>query len=801
MRGMATRSKSLIGGLVVLLSTALWGQDPDPEAAAPEQLAPVVEEAAPVVEEAAPVVEERGASQVPAGQELVNLDFPEPTDIQDIIKAVAVWTGKNVILDRNVTGKVQIISPRKVTKEEAYQTFLSALNLLDLTTVETGKVIKIMKVRNAVRDNLTTYQGASWAPSTDKIITQIIPLKYIDAKQIQSTLSRIVSSNSMISYDPTNTLIVSDSGYKVKRILEIIELLDVQTQQPKVWMVPIRYSDAKGVADKVNQIIASSGKGKGASGYQSFKILTDERTNSVIIFGPPRTIKDVKELVKKFDIPLDDPSAQAAIHVRPLQYADAKKLSATLSSLAAGTQAGGRRTPPRKGQEEGGVAELSEGVKITADEATNALLITGSKAAYNALNTIIRKLDVRRSQVFVEADILDISEKGGFKFGTSIFAAVGGKLPVGWESAKVAPLISATAVDANDKPIIGSASQSLKGVADTFSTEMNVGILSGGSIDIPGLGTVKPGFLINMIKTDANSKILGSPHILTSNNEEASMTVGQRVVYLSAVTTATGVVNQKPEKEDVDLTLTIKPNISYSNYVTLNVKLESSKILTISPAGLPETARRKTSQIVTVKNGQTIVISGLVSNEERETYRKIPLLGDIPVLGWLFRNSEVSNERNNLVIFLTPHIVHGANDLAAIYKAKVKERDEYFEEIFGSGYTDTAFYKRLPKQEDGEYRPTKADESEDKHMQLQQEELYKAMGLDEAGVPAEVPTPEVKDRSLEEGVTVPVPLDESSSGGGGFETGVPPPPEPSISPEPPVIEEPPLPPLDEEDIE
>ena len=269
----------------------------------------------------------------------MNIDFPEPTEIKDIIKAVALWTGKNVILDRNVNGKVQIISPRKVTKEEAYQAFLSALNLLGLTTVETGKVIKIMPVRTAVKGNLKTFLGSSWTPMTDEIITQIVPLKYIDAKDIQSTLSRIVSSNSMIAYPPTNTLIISDSGYKVRRVLDILELLDVQGQQSQVAIVPIKYAEAKSIADKVSEIFKNSADAKkGAAGgsYRSYKIMTDERTNSVIIFGPPRTIADVKSLVRKFDIQLDDPSRQSTIHVRPLDYADAKKLSATLSALATG---------------------------------------------------------------------------------------------------------------------------------------------------------------------------------------------------------------------------------------------------------------------------------------------------------------------------------------------------------------------------------------------------------------------------------------------------------------------------------
>jgi general secretion pathway protein D len=290
----------------------------------------------------------KGAANVPSGQELVNIDFPEPTEIKDIIKAVALWTGKNVILDRNVNGKVQIISPRRVTKEEAYQAFLSALNILGLTTVETGKVIKIMPVRTAVKGNLKTFLGASWTPMTDEIITQIVPLKYIDAKEIQATLSRIVSSNSMIAYPPTNTLIISDSGYKVRRVLDILELLDVQGQQSQVAIVPIRYAEAKAIEGKVSEIFKNTSatkKGAGTGGYRSYKIMSDDRTNSVIIFGPPRTIADVKALVRKFDIPLDDPSRQSSIHVRPLDYADAKKLATTLSALASGK---GAKTAPRR---------------------------------------------------------------------------------------------------------------------------------------------------------------------------------------------------------------------------------------------------------------------------------------------------------------------------------------------------------------------------------------------------------------------------------------------------------------------
>jgi general secretion pathway protein D len=227
------------------------------------------------------IEDKKGADAVPAGQELVNMDFPEKTEIRDIVRAVALWTGKNVILDNNVSGKIQIISPRRVTKEEAYQAFLSALNVLRLTTVETGKILKIVPISTAVRGNLRTFLGSKWTPLTDEIITQIVPLKYVDSKSIQNTLSKIVTANSMVAYEKTNTLIISDSGYKVRRILDILELIDVQGQQPQVQFVPIRYADAKTINDRVSEILKANSAGGGS--YGSFKLMVEVSSKNLIL--------------------------------------------------------------------------------------------------------------------------------------------------------------------------------------------------------------------------------------------------------------------------------------------------------------------------------------------------------------------------------------------------------------------------------------------------------------------------------------------------------------------------------------
>ncbi|WP_159455116.1 type II secretion system secretin GspD [Pseudobacteriovorax antillogorgiicola] len=744
-----------------------------------------------------------GADGVPEGQELVSIDFPEPTDIKDIIRAVALWTGKNVILGKGVNGKVQMISPRKVTKEEAYQAFLSALNVLGLTTVETGKVIKILPTRNALKGNLRIYQGTSWAPRTDKLITQIVPLKYIDAKQIQTTLSRIVSTNSMIAYQPTNTLIISDTGYKVRRILQIVELLDVAGQQPKVALVPIRYGDAKSISSKVSEILkasAGSGSKKGKAQFRTYKITVDERSNSVVIFGPPRTIQDVKDLVRKFDFPIDDPSNQAAIRVRFLDYADAKKLATTLSSLAQGANDRSRsrtigrvrrttRSTNTKNEDNSSapVADLGDNVKITADESSNSLLITGSRAAYETINSIVRKLDRRRAQVYVEADILDVNLSNNLNFGTSILfgkASDGTVQSYGWQGKNMAPIIAAG--DGENTSLDIAAKQ---GIAEALGRDFTIGVLAAQTVEIPGIGDVRPGGLISMLKADGNTRVLASPHLLTSNNETAKIVVGSKIFYKTAKTSATIGAGAIEDVKDVDadLSLEMKPNVAHSgNYVTLKLDLEANEGSIDANTNLPNISKRQTSQLVTVKNGQTAVISGLVKRREEESFQKIPLLGDIPILGWLFRNSTISKATTSLMIFLTPHVVFGANDLAAIYEKKVEQRDELLRSAFGFD-EDDAFYRALPTKKDGVYQADAQDAMEEEQRRQFLKDLQEEMGVGEGGDERQDDAPTREE--LETPTPVPVPLD--SDGGDGGEARLSPaeidPPEPVDPPEDPII--------------
>ena len=297
-----------------------------------------------------------------------------------------------------------------------------------------------------------------------------------------------------------------------------------------------------------------------------------------------------------------------------------------------------------------------------------------------------------------------------------------------WEGAGATNLAIGGALAQGDgeSPVAAAAAGALGSLKDVFAKNLTVGILSGTKVEVPGLGEVSPAALVSLIKSDANTKILATPQILTANNEVAKISSGETRLFTTTVTNpTTGAETQKLEKENANLSLKIKPNISHSNYVTLKIDLEANTFGTrISQQGLPNINKRQTSQLVTVKNGQTVVISGLMQTREIETFQKVPLFGDIPVLGWLFRNSTLNNVKTSLVIFLKPHIVHSAGDLAEIYRRKIKERDAFLDAVGADTDPDDDFYSLLPRLTDGEYQSDAVDEIERSKLEELRRELY-----------------------------------------------------------------------------
>jgi general secretion pathway protein D len=669
------------------------------------------------------------AKNIPPGEELVTIDFPEPTAIKDIIKAVAQWTGKNFILGQGVSSsaRVAIISPQQITKEEAYQAFLSALNVAGFTTVDTGRVVKIIPTRQATSSNIKTFYGSSWAPMTDEIITQIIPLSYIDAQTVARQLRSILRESNAVPFPTTNSLIVSDTGHKIRRLLEIIKLLDVKGNQPQVAIVPILYTDANDIAKKIQDIFGRAGSRGGASLYLQ-KVIVDERTNSTILIGPPKGLDDVARLIKRLDRPLDEEAQQAGIHVRPLEYADAQKLAATLQSL---TQSSASRSnsrlrtpvatrrlttpngtdPTRNG--EGGdinaVADLGN-VKITADVATNALIIQGSSAAYREVDNIIRLLDQKKAQVYIEADIIDVNVGKGLEIGGSAFAGLPTSssdpyaFPYGWKPAAVGGFSA----------LSNSSSVTSQQAATLFSAipqRAVFGVLAKEPIEIVNGLKITPGAFIFALKNDSNANVLQTPSMLVQDNQEAEFNATEKeIVFVQETNAQTGTASQKPESIDAELSLKIKPQITKSDEVNMDLNLKADSFGRRDASGKPaQTVKRSFNSKVSVQDSQTIVISGLQKDIEIESFSKVPLLGDIPILGWLFRDSNTTRQKTNLMIFLTPYVIRDAVDLSRVYDKKLRDQTEFLEKFYGEDFREKEVFERLPTRADGRVPPEKLE--------------------------------------------------------------------------------------------
>lgn len=649
------------------------------------------------------------ADSIPHGKDLVSIDFPNGVSLNDVIKTVGIWSGKNFILGQGVSGntKISIISSEKVTKEEAYQAFLSALNVAGFTTVETGKIVKILPVANARSSNIKTYYGESWAPATDEIINQVIPLHYVDATSIINQLRPLLGQTLYTSFTTTNSLILTDTGNRIKRLLEIIKLLDEKTNQAQVTIVPINYMEAKDAVSKVTDIFGS----RSGSSLVLQKAIVEERTNSVILVGSARGLDDVVRFLERIDKPVADKKGQSLIRVRTLDYADAEKIAQTLQALTQNTNASARtfgRTPPPFAQPtpipglpaatQPQVAADLSGTKVTADKSTNSLIIQGTKAAFDELEIIINQLDKRRAQVYVEADIVDLGASSELNWSPS---ALGGgtsqnaTFPFGFNATSSVPFtVSRPGGSTTDLPNLGSSAF--------------LGILTNTSISLANGYTLRPGALIFAIKTDRNTNVLQSPSMIVSDNETANFTYNTQFNIAVQVPNpnGTGIVTQL-KNYDVVTSLKVKPQISRADYVNLQITLQMDDTGSVDAStGYPNPIyKRSADSIVSVHNGQTAVLGGITRDSSKLSESKVPLLGDIPIIGWLFKSVNRIKEKANLTLFLTPHVIRDANDLSKIYDEKIRDRDEFLKFYYGSKFKDEEFYSLLPKPEDGLLRP------------------------------------------------------------------------------------------------
>lgn len=636
-----------------------------------------------------------------------SFDFPN-ADINDIVKAISELTGKNFIVDQGVRGKITIIAPTKITVAEAYKAFLSALAINGYALVPSGGFIKIRSARNAQRDNIDTFSG-NYFPNSDAMITRIIHLKHISAEAVNRDLRILTSKDGEMSiYSPTNSLIISDYGANIERIMKIINQLDVPGFEDQLEVIPIRFAKAKEIADLIDKIINKGDKNTtrpggagtfssgvprygsrttttGGTGSAYFMVIPDDRTNSLIVTGNKAGIIRIKRLLTQLDFKIR-PEDSGGVNVYYVKYGEAEKIAQTLSGIAKDAtpkpSTGGTSSIPTINSAglTTGPAEIFGGeVKISADKGTNSLIVVASKQDYEVVLNLLSKIDIPRDQVFVEAIIMEMRVTDSFNWEAGVFKydPSGSGLKTGFNGLSKDTLGSIFSPVGGNGAILGFGSNEIIQVKPPGATT---------ATPLPSLLS-----LVSFLKKNAQANVLSTPQILALDNQEATIEVGDKVVVSATTTaaTATSPSTTTPTFEDATIKLKIKPFISpASNSIRMELNQSVKQISTAkSPVafdGLVQPlATRNIQTNIVVNNGDTAVLGGLMKEDDVEEVRKVPLLGDIPILGWLFKSRTTSKEKTNMLVFITPKIIRTNSDAKTLLNKKLNQRLNYIKSIGG----------------------------------------------------------------------------------------------------------------------
>jgi general secretion pathway protein D len=610
------------------------------------------------------------AQAPPAPADTVTLNFVN-ADIEGVVKAVSEITGKNFVLDARVKGTVNIVSARPVPRALVYDVFLSALRLQGYAAVEDRGVVKIIPEADArLHQGRTVGAGDRTRAAGDQIQTEVFTLKYESAAQLLPILRPLIPpANTITVYPSSNTLVITDYAGNLQRIARIIDSIDHPGGTDPV-VIPLFNASALDVAGMVNRLFAEAPQAAGAAGAdtsQRLSVVADPRSNSLLARSDnPSRITRLRTLVAMLDTPT---STAGNLHVVYLKNAEAVKVAETLRAIylgesipptaprvmalpvAASGAAAAAPSPLAPALSATPAVALTAGM-IQADPATNSILINAPDAIYNNLRAALDKLDVRRAQVYVEALIAEMTADKAAEFG------------VQWQSLSG---VEKSGTQGFGGTNFGGPGQNVLGIAANPASAgrgLNLGVING-VVNIPGVGPIlNLNLLIRALETDNNANILSTPTLLTLDNEEARIIIGQNVPFITGSYAVTGAATtptpfQTIERKDVGLTLRVKPQISEGGTVRLQIYQEVSSVVdTIlpNPAGVT-TNKRAVESTVLVDDGQIVVIGGLIQDAVKDGTEKVPFFGDIPGLGWLFTYSTRSRTKTNLMVFLRPTVL------------------------------------------------------------------------------------------------------------------------------------------------
>lgn len=579
-------------------------------------------------------------------EEFISLDFHQ-VDINLFIRFVSEITGTNFIVDPRVTGHITVISPTKISVDAVYPIFKSILEMHGFSLVQADEMVKVVPSVEARHRAIQIGIGREIEeiPPEDTIVTQLIPLRYVHVNQVRAILAPLVSrASNMVPHLPTNTLILTEVASNIQRLLKIIEEIDIEGVGIERRVIPLKFASAGEIVPTITSAIERQ---LGAP-ERVLKIIPDERTNSLVIAASAEDMGKIEKLIEELD--REAPPLPLEVHVYRLENAKAEELAEVLGGLPAqGVVRGGAQVEPT----------------IVTDEATNSLIIAATPEDHIMFEEVIEQLDIVQRQVLVEMLIIEASVDVIRQLGAEL---AGAEQPVEGEVTAMAITNFVDAIATAGAGLPGLVLGAIRGTTAVMGRE------------VPNVIAI-----IQAHAKDIGFEVLASPHIVTSNNEEAHILIGERIPFVKEARIVEEEVGVAPtviktfDYRDVGIELGITPRITPEGLVHLNIEGSISKVVGEPVNGTITTIERRISTVMTIEDGGTAVIGGLTRDDKSKTVYRVPVLGYIPILGVLFRRHAMTAVQRNLLIFLTPRIIETAAEVEEIRREKTLQHEEFRE--------------------------------------------------------------------------------------------------------------------------
>lgn len=616
------------------------------------------------------------ASTAAQEEETWTVNFRD-VDIEELIRFVAEATGKTIIVDPMVQGNVQVISSNPVNADELYQLFLSILEVQGFAAVESSDVVRVIPSANARTTPIPLNLDAP-ASGSSELITQVIQVSNVSAVQLVPILRPLAAQQAqMTAYAASNSIIVTDTAANIERIRTLAQFID-DSAMPQTEVIPLENASAEEVVDMLDQL------GEEEDDRNGLGIVADARTNSILVSGDELQVGRLRALVSRLDTPLVQ---SGNVNVIYLQYARAEELAPLLNSII--------RNNTRDEEAESG----RNTANVEADSATNSLIVTADPELLQSLKNVIARLDIRRAQVLVEAIIVEMLGDNGQDLGVQwLFLNDNGSYGSsstgsGLSAAITGAAIASGGTDANGDPV------DIRGPLAGALANTPGGVLGVGRLD----DELSFNFLINALQTNDDANILSTPSLMTLDNEEAIITVGRNVPFVTGSFTSTG-NNSNPEspfqtveRQNVGVTLRVTPHINEGDSLVLELSQEVSSLLgsgSVLLNGNPITNERIIETTVLADNAQTVILGGLIEDSVTQSNQRVPILGNIPGLGVLFRNNSSTVSKTHLLVFLRATIMREERELEAATAEKysfIREQQLYEQGAGAQGINSEAF--------------------------------------------------------------------------------------------------------------